>query len=62
MTNYEALTESPEALAAFIGDRLGCFFCPVGHCGRITRYKDEYCRDALLEWLKRPKDGAEHVG
>ena len=59
-TNFDSVTESPEALAEFIGSVLDCCsdecgeckHCPLGkNCSAIKDFKQ-----IALEWLKQESD------
>lgn len=55
MTNFERITESPEALAGLMLDCADCNNCPITDKS-VCKYKYENCEEAWVEWLKQEGD------
>ena len=49
-TNFERVTESPEALAELMNDCADCNNCPVTEKS-VCQYKYKNCKEAWVEWL-----------
>lgn len=58
-TNFERITESPEALAEYLSDiDYSCIVCPPEHSNRCCCYENcdlerEEAKKAWLEWLEK---------
>lgn len=56
MTNWESITSSPEALAMFYEDNVGCETCFLyGQC--IAGLRGRKGIDEFLEWLQEEVNG-----
>lgn len=52
VTNFDRITESPEALAELMNDCADCNNCPITEKS-VCKYNYENCKEAWLEWLKQ---------
>ena len=59
-TNFDRITDSPEALAGFIGSVLDCCSDEFGVCKRCpldkTCIADKGFKQSALEWLKQESE------
>jgi hypothetical protein len=51
-TNFDEITESPEALAEFINERRACNFC----IHENEKCSEGMCKDGILTWLNQPAE------
>ena len=56
MRNFDKITETPEALAAFIIDKLQYCKRPVCPICPVWKKCDGVSRDAFVEWLKKESE------
>jgi len=56
MRNFDKITETPEALAAFIIDKLQYCKRPVCPICPVWKKCDGVSRDAFVEWLMQETD------
>ena len=63
MTNFEKITESPEALAEFIiKDAYPCTYCCLSadNCAPCENDgDDDLCKSKMKEWLNKPESERE---
>jgi hypothetical protein len=53
-TNYDKLTSSVDALAAFLAKTIECYFCPIHEIYGVSKCQGEkMCADILKEWLQK---------
>jgi hypothetical protein len=59
-TNFDVVTESPEALANLINENARCGFCAVSAKAFCTpEIGGKSCESGILAWLKQPADESE---
>ncbi len=63
MTNFERITESPKALADFLGDCIECCYCEIPPDGPLDCPAENSveCKKIVLAWLEALSPSIEIV-